>query len=307
MTGTVAITDSGWYEFLLGRGELDEVNFWTPSARHAFNAPQYSPFLFKLKAPHNAVCGFGFFARWSKLPDWLAWDCFGTANGCDSLAEMRDRIGVIRERIGYREAEAPRNIGCILVVRPTFFPPDRWVPQPRDWPVRTQSSKRYDLSKGEGARVWRQCLEHAEMGDLPDLAVAAGSARFGAPQIVEPRLGQGTFRVAVLEAYGRACAVTEEHSLPALEAAHIRRFSEDGPHDVRNGLLLRADLRRLFDKGYMTVTQELKIEVSGRLKEDYANGHSYYPMRGYRVHVPDTEAERPAREFLRWHNEKVFL
>ncbi len=309
MTGTIAITDTGWYEFLLGQGELDEVNFWTPSARRAFRAPQYACFLFKLKAPHNAICGFGFFARHSRLPDWLAWDCFGEANGCRSLSEMRDRIGAIRERIRYRGDEGSlQEIGCILVVRPTFFPREAWIPQPSDWPVRTQTSKGYDLTQGEGARVWQTCLANANAlwPDVPGAESLPPAAK-GAPRIVEPRLGQGTFRVAVMEAYGRSCAVTEEHSLPALEAAHIRPVSEDGPNDVRNGMFLRADIHHLFDKGYVTVTPELRIEVSGRLREDFRNGHTYYPMRGHEVHVPGEEREKPAKEFLVWHNEKVFL
>jgi putative restriction endonuclease len=75
---------------------------------------------------------------------------------------------------------------------------------------------------------------------------------------VRPRLGQGTFRIATIQAYERACAVTGEHSLPALEAAHIRPFAEGGTHDVSNGLLLRADLHRLFDRGYVTVTPKLE-------------------------------------------------
>jgi putative restriction endonuclease len=86
MHGTIAVTDYGWYEFLLHR-ELQEVNFWTPSDRRAFYAAEFSPFFFKLKAPHNAICGFGYFTRWASLPDWLAWDCFEEGNGCGSLAE----------------------------------------------------------------------------------------------------------------------------------------------------------------------------------------------------------------------------
>ena len=70
--GTIAITDEGWYEFLEARPEVTELNFWTPSARRSFRAPQFSPFLFKLRAPHNAICGFAYFAQFSKLPDWLA-------------------------------------------------------------------------------------------------------------------------------------------------------------------------------------------------------------------------------------------
>jgi len=310
MWGTVAVTDYGWYKFLL-RAAPEEVNFWTPSDRRAFHGDPSSPFFFKLKAPHKAICGYGLFARWASLPDWLAWECFGTGNGCASLAELRARIGAIRGRIGYVPGAGVDNIGCILLVQAVFFPPDRWITQPSDWPPRTVTSKAYDLTRDEGARIWREALERS----AAPTAVAGASPvvggppapRYGTARTVTPRLGQGTFRVAVLDAYGRACAATGEHSLPALDAAHIQAYEHEGPHDVRNGLLLRADLHRLFDKGYVTVTPELHLEVSNRLKADYHNGRSYYPLHGTQLRLPEQAQDRPAAEFLRWHNDRVFL
>src|SRR5262249_877792 len=56
MVGTIAITDEGWYRFLADRADVTELNFWTPSARRTFRAPQFSPFLFKLRSPLNAIC-----------------------------------------------------------------------------------------------------------------------------------------------------------------------------------------------------------------------------------------------------------
>lgn len=307
MFGTLAVTDTGWYEFLRDRRPA-EVNFWTPSDRRHFGAPTFSPFLFKLKAPANAICGFGYFARWSSLPDWLAWDAFGVGNGAASLRDMRARIGAIRERIRYVPDATLNNIGCILIVQPTFFPPDALVPQPRDWPARTVSSKAYDLSHGEGARVWQACLERARSFATPATTlVAEPSARYGPPHMVTPRLGQGTFRIAVTDAYDRACAVTGEHSLPVLDAAHIRAYGDDGPHAVSNGILLRADVHRLFDQGYVTITPDHRLEVSDRLRADYSNGRSYYPLAGHVVRVPSDVRDLPSPEFLRWHNERVYL
>jgi putative restriction endonuclease len=113
--------------------------------------------------------------------------------------------------------------------------------------------------------------------------------------------------VSVTDAYGRACSVTGEHSLPVLEAAHIRPYALDGTHQVSNGLLLRSDLHRLFDRGYVTVTPDLRLEVSARLREDYSNGRTYYPLRGQKVTSPALPHERPDATQLTWHNEKVFL
>lgn len=126
------------------------------------------------------------------------------------------------------------------------------------------------------------------------------------PQLIAPRLGQGTFRVAVMQAYSSACALTGEHSLPALEASHIKPYAQAGPHAVPNGILLRADLHRLFDQGYLTVTPEYHVEVSNRLRVDYHNGHSYYPLHGRQIQLPPATGDVPAREYLRWHNEHVF-
>jgi putative restriction endonuclease len=311
LVGTIAITDDGWYRFLAERPQLTELNFWTPSARRTFRPPPFSPFLFKLRAPHSAICGFAYFAQFSRLPDWLAWDSFGEGNGCASFAEMRARIARIRARIGYDDATGSDEIGCIQLVSPTFFPPDDWIPQPRDWQPRTQTSVRYDLAVGEGQRVWEACLARgaaAPAATTPSrflLSLEHGT-RYGEPRLVQPRLGQATFRIAVLDAYGRGCAVTEEHSLPALEASHIRPYAQDGPHEIRNGLLLRADLHRLFDTGYVTVTPDLRLEIGHRLRDDYHNGRSYYPLQGAPVHVPAMASHRPDTTFLEWHNEHVF-
>ena len=309
--GTVAITDEGWYRFLADRPEVTELNFWTPSARRAFRAPQFSPFLFKLRAPHNAICGFAYFAQFSRLPDWLAWESFGFGNGCSSFREMHSRIESIRARIRYDEQTGSDEIGCIQLVSPTFFLPGAWIRQPADWQPRTQTPVKYDLAVGEGRRVWEACLALA--ASLPAAMPATGlplsielGPRYGEPRLVQPRLGQATFRIAVLDAYGRACAVTRERSLPALEASHIRAYAQEGPHDIRNGLLLRADLHRLFDTGYVTVTPQLRLEVGARLREDYKNGKSYYPLHGAELQVPGASSHRPERKFLEWHNEHVF-
>ena len=310
MIGTVAVTDSGWYDFL-SRPSLAEVNFWTPSDRRRFSAPAFSPFFFKLKAQYRAIAGFGYFAKWSSLPAWLAWECFGEGNGCESLEALESRLATIRARIGYVPSGPVASIGCILIVQPVFFPRDAWIPQPSDWHDRTVSSTAYDLTIGEGKRIWDQCLERAQASEplravLPRVAGPA-SPRYGSPQMITPRLGQGTFRVSVTDAYDRACAITSEHSLPALEAAHIRSYAREGPHEVPNGILLRADLHRLFDKGYVTVTPDYRLEVSSRLKADYSNGRSYYPLNGQTLRLPATTKDRPAAEFLSWHNENVYL
>jgi putative restriction endonuclease len=124
--------------------------------------------------------------------------------------------------------------------------------------------------------------------------------------IVYPRLGQGTFRVLVTDLYERRCAVTGERTLPVLEAAHIRPYGASGPHDPRNGVLLRSDLHTLFDRGYVTVTPELRFEVSRRIREEFENGREYYKLHGASVRQPSRGEWAPSREYLDWHASEVF-
>jgi putative restriction endonuclease len=76
---------------------------------------------------------------------------------------------------------------------------------------------------------------------------------------------------------------------------------------VTNGLLLRSDLHRLFDRGYVTVTPELRLEVSSKLKEDFSNGKEYYAHHGKRlVILPGDPVAHPDPAFLAWHNENTY-
>ena len=136
--------------------------------------------------------------------------------------------------------------------------------------------------------------------------MAEPESRYGGPTVIMPRLGQGSFRVMVTDAYQRRCAITQEKILPALEAAHIKPFKEKGPHAVSNGLLLRSDIHRLFDSGYVTVTNDHRFEVSNRIKEEFDNGEQYRTFHGHGIYLPIKPQFKPSPEFLNWHNENVF-
>jgi putative restriction endonuclease len=306
----LGVTDYGWFRFLAARPDIDEVNFWQPSGGVEFKALQPAePFLFKLHSPRNFIVGGGFFAHWSPLPVSLAWEAFGEKNGAASLQDMRLRLARYRN-----EAEDPRRdytVGCILLEQPFFLDEADWIPAPSDWSRNIVRGKGYDARSGEGRRVWQR-LETA-VGLTARSAIPASpyepqrvSERFGGPTVVYPRLGQGTFRVLVTDLYDRRCAVTGERTLPVLEAAHIKPFAAAGPHEPRNGVLLRSDIHTLFDRGYVTVTPELRFEVSARIREEFENGRDYYALHGRPVRPPTHVGLAPAREYLDWHASNVF-
>ncbi len=304
--GFVAPTDHGWYQYLRTRPHIEEVNFWRPGGGNFAALRPGEPFFFKLKAPHDAIGGFGQFSRFARLPLWMAWDVFAEANGVPDLGALRARVDALS--FSPAASDLDRTIGCISIAFPTFFAPDEWVHLPEDWKRNIVSGRTYDLMTGPGRLLWETCVERAVAGQTPDpwTAEAADQLRYGSPYLMAPRLGQASFRLAVLDAYGGACAVTTEHSLPVLEAAHIRPYHQGGAHEVRNGLPLRRDLHTLFDLGFVTVRPDHTFAVSRQLREEYANGRVYYELEGRRISTPGNPADRPDTEFLEWHGDVVF-
>lgn len=76
---------------------------------------------------------------------------------------------------------------------------------------------------------------------------------------------------------------------------------------MNNGILFRADIHRLFDSGYVTVTPDLHFLVSGKIKEEFENGRDYYRLNGETIRLPENPAHRPMAESLERDNEERYL
>lgn len=302
----VGVTDKGWYRHL-AQIAPDEVNFWQPSGSRNFRALRPGePFLFKLHSPDNFIVGGGYFVRYSPLPASLAWEAFEIKNGVASFADLVTRI----RRYRTDERTVDPVIGCNVLAEPFFLKETAWVPVPPSWAANIVQGKTYDTGSDDGAGLWSS-VRAAVAADRAEQVMQRDSQfdapRFGSEYLTRGRLGQGTFRVLVTDAYARRCAITGEKTLPVLEAAHIMPYAHNGPHNVRNGMLLRSDLHRLFDLGYLTVTPDLRVEVSGRLRAEWENGREYYAYHGRELNcTPRNAAELPEKAFLQWHNENTF-
>lgn len=305
----IGVTDYSWFKFL-ARERPDELNFWQPGGRQSFKAIQTNElFLFKLHSPNNFIVGGGFFVQHSFLPVSLAWDAFENKNGASDYLSFRNAIHKYRKS-DFRLEPDP-TIGCIILSMPFFFEQKDWIPTPDDWKPNIVQGKTYDTDTETGQKLYSQVqatLSRYFQKNIDVVREASESDRYGSPQLTLPRVGQGTFKVRVTEAYNRRCAITGEKTLPVLEAAHIKPYSQSGPHLIENGLLLRRDVHTLFDRGYITINTALQIEVSKRIKEDYGNGREYYALHGKKLaEIPDRDNDRPSSLFLQWHNENVYL
>lgn len=301
----VGVTDNKWYDFLATR-KPDEVNFWRPGGTGSFQAIQPgAPFLFKLHSPDNFIAGGGFFVKHSNLPLSLAWEAFGEKNGAPSLDSLRVMIDKFRSN---KPREHDPVIGCTILANPFFLDRRAWIPAPSNWAPSIVQGKSYESAEPIGAGVWAEVQARLVIADVERPLLAEDVNRYGAEFLTRARLGQGAFRVLVTDAYARRCAITGERTLPALEAAHIKPFAKSGPNQTANGLLLRSDLHKLFDLGYISVTPDFAVEVSRKIKEEFDNGRDYYALHGQNLAViPPTDKDRPSTQFLEWHNKNIYL
>lgn len=301
----VGITDFEWFK-TLKQANCEEVNFWKPGGRTNFRAlDEGELFLFKLHSPQDYIVGGGLFLKFSILPSSLAWEAFGVANGATSLIQLNNRVYKYRKTT--RISDPDPYIGCIILSMPFYFDEQDWIPVPHDWGRGIVQGKIYNTGEVTGLQLYKQVQERLQNINMVKPTARAENS-YGKEQIIKPRIGQGAFKVLITDAYHRRCAITGEKTLPVLEAAHIKPYSLEGPHEINNGLLLRRDFHTLFDRGYITIDKTLTVEVSNRIKEDFGNGREYYAHHGSKLIIlPNRKDQLPEPHYLEWHNGNVYL
>lgn len=317
MRSWVGVTDWDWYEHLRTLKAV-EVNFWQPSGGRRFGAlSEGDPFFFKTHYSRgNRLVGAGLYSGWALLPLSAAWEFFGGANGCSSLAEMRLRIGRYRRR-PVDLAEDP-EIGCVMLDGVRFFEPDEAPAAPPGWASNIVQGRGYD--EGPAAEYLVDVLAsllspgRSAAPSGVDLAWPASQSVpgpvFDGSRVTTVRVGQRAFKALVQEAYARRCAITGDRIVPVLEAAHIRPVAAEGENRLDNGLLLRSDVHTLFDRGYVGLHPDRRtLMVSPHLRRRWGNGEEFYALEkaGRPITEPKRALDRPNRDFLEWHADSVFL
>ncbi len=301
-------TDRRWFDFLRQQPPGGSVNFWKPRTKNFTSLPPDEPLLFLLNKPDKVIAGVGYFAGKMNVTLESAWQIFGLRNGVGSYQEFYQLVYGNR----YAPASNEATILCLTLNAPVFFDQADWLPAPPDWSGNLVQGKSYDVAGPLGQYLWQQVSQVLQKYQPATLLTEPGIGEL----LLEPAVSYGTalrqvrpdqraFQAMVTQAYERKCAISGEKTLPVLEAAHIRPYAEAGPIIVSNGLLLRSDLHRLFDRHYLTINAgNLKVEVSDRIREEFSNGEEYYRFQGRKLRLPHEKLARPAQQFLQQHNER---
>jgi hypothetical protein len=127
--------------------------------------------------------------------------------------------------------------------------------------------------------------------------------------VTEQRIKQSFFRRAVLSGYRGRCCMSGLSETRLLVASHIVPWSKDKANRLNpsNGLCLSAIHDRAFDKGLITLTDDLKVVVSTELKRNTEAfvGEVLLPLEGKKIELPERFVPQP--EFISWHRNELFI
>jgi len=144
---------------------------------------------------------------------------------------------------------------------------------------------------------------------VSELATTPSSAGDVMRLVKSRGMGQVMFRDALLKCYGHRCAFTGMSFSEALQACHIVPWSTCSPEqrlDVRNGILLNSLHHALFDKGWITIDLEHRIQFSD--PEMHIEPYNDFDKRisvdlhGKQMRLPEDPALAPSTEFIQKHH-----
>jgi len=122
------------------------------------------------------------------------------------------------------------------------------------------------------------------------------------------RIHQSFFREAILSSYEYTCCVTGLRINECLIASHIIPWSVDEKRraDPHNGLCLSATFDRLFDRGFITISESLHVVVGSELLESHEK--KILDMICIFNDRPIIRPRRflPSPDCLKWHHSNIF-
>ena len=89
-----------------------------------------------------------------------------------------------------------------------------------------------------------------------------------------------------------------------VDAAHIQPVEASGPDIVSNGIALSGTAHWMFDRGLISLSDDLKILVS-RQANDQDAVRAFINQSGI-AYSPPRNSDGPHPHFLSWHREHCF-
>jgi putative restriction endonuclease len=302
----IGTTDQDWFQYLRDLNDdakLLFINFWTPTPWNFKALNKGDKFYFMLKSPIRKIGGYGVFERYEESLPSEAWDKYLQSNGASSLNELLNRVD---KYAGKNSSEYQKGnidkIGSIILTNPVFFDDSDFF-DPHDFGFEySKHIVKFKTFEHDFAQTLVQNINftNEEKNDYQIISENALIEKESKEQ--KKRESQSSFREQLLKAYDGKCAISRETSKEVLEACHIQPYINIDSNHIQNGLLLRADLHILFDKGLIHIDENYRIWVSPDLKSKF-----YDSYNGRQIYLPKKESDQPSKTALKHHKESIFI
>lgn len=286
----ISPTDIEWFKFLRTEGLNSEINFWTPTPWNVSRLASGDKLYFMLKSPIRKIGGYGQFVEYKNMSVNDAWNKYGFKNGCTSKQELIERLDKYKASNSSDERSVTDSeIGCIVLTNAVYYDDDKFLDLDNyeiDFSRFIVKIKYYNENDP---------LEIATQSTLKEFELLPTSIeKLKKSRLVTERKGQGNFRAIITTAYSNKCCITSETTPELLEAAHIQPYFDENSNHVKNGLLLRVDLHKLYDNGLLYIDESFKIHISPEVKSEF-----YRKLNGTTIRLPENNNLYPSKEALK--------
>ncbi|WPO88947.1 HNH endonuclease [Chryseobacterium sp. HR92] len=292
----ISPTDKDWFDFLKNNEFNSFVNFWTPTSWNITRLMEGNKLYFMLKSPIRKIGGFGEFVEYKNITAEKAWNEFGFRNGRNSKSKF---ILSIQNYLDKNSREFRGNIidvsshiiGCIVLKNCEFWDEEDFI----------------DLNNSDikfASQVVK--IKYFDCDDLNILSENTKKENFilinderenNSQSTKNGRKGQEQFKSTILKVYKNKCCISNCNIPELLDVAHIQEYRNVYSNHPMNGILLRADLHRLFDNGLIKIDENYICHTSSLLNES-----EYSIFNGIRINIPENLNKRPSLDALNYKN-----
>ncbi len=127
--------------------------------------------------------------------------------------------------------------------------------------------------------------------------------------VIRARVNQEFFRKMIFSSYENTCCITGINISQLLIASHIKPWSHDAKNRLnpKNGLCLNALHDKAFDTGLISISNNWKVIVSGKIKSHYnlkILSDYFAKYDGKLINLP--KRFLPDKIFLEYHRDIIF-
>lgn len=245
--------------------------------------------------------------RWSREDLILAFNLYGRTpfgrihDGNPEIIELADLLGRTPGAVSYKLANFAR-LDPALQARGIRGMPHGAKGEVEIWEEFAADGEALAF-ESESLLAERAGRELDATIDTSDLTGVHGRER---EAVVRTRVNQNYFRRMILARYEQTCCITGLTIAELLVASHIVPWAvaPEQRMNPRNGLCLNALHDRAFDRGLLTITDDLRVSIAQRVRDETSPASADLLSRfdGRPLILP--KEFRPDPELLRAHRDR---